>query len=224
MPIPEYRYSKSLNTIANRISQPEFPDAVRIFLHSMNHPNTPIPETFNDAYDGPISVIHSASACYYAPSDLCGSGGMYRERIRANPSYLGSRHCDTVLVDVGGEEDAMKGLLVAQVLLFFSCWNPYTEEDIPCALVRWFEHPDGGPCRDGDTGMWKVVPEMYGKDTDEYPIQVISLDTILRRIHLLPNIGPRMMPHGFSYENALDAFKEYYVNQFIDYHAHELLY
>ena len=67
-------------------------------------------------------------------------------------------------------------------------------------------------------------PEMYGKDTNEYPIQVISLDTILHRIHLLPNIGPRMMPHGFSYENALDAFEEYYVNQFIDYHAHELLY
>jgi hypothetical protein len=206
------------------LSQPEFPDALRIFLHSVNHPNIPITEPVDDAYDGPITIFHSASASYYAPSDLCGSGGMYRERIRANPSYRGSRRYDTVLVDVGGDENVMKGLMVAQVLLFFSCWNPYTERDIPCALVRWFEHPDGGPCRDNDTGMWKVVPEMYGDDTDEYPVQVISLDTILRRIHLLPNIGPGTMPRGFSYENALDAFEEYYVNQFIDYHAHELLY
>jgi hypothetical protein len=71
---------------------------------------------------------------------------MYHEQIRVNLSYMGSRHCNTVLVDVGGEEDAMKGLLVAQVLLLFSCWNLYTEEDVSCALIRWFEHPDGGPC------------------------------------------------------------------------------
>jgi hypothetical protein len=163
-------------------------------------------------------------AVQYAPSDLCGAGGMYRERIRANPSHMGSPRYDTVLVDVGGEEEAMQGLLAAWVLLFFECYNLYTGEYVPCALVRWFVHPNDEPCRDEDTGMWKVVPESYGDHTDEYPVQVISLDVILRRIHLLPNIGVGTLPETYSYQQALNTFHEYYVNQFTDYHAHELLY
>ncbi|KAI0261913.1 hypothetical protein BGY98DRAFT_1052077 [Russula aff. rugulosa BPL654] len=83
--------------------------------------------------------------------------------------------------------------------------------DIPCALVTWFVHPDDDPKCDEISGMWKVCPERDGNG--QYPVQVIHLDTILR------GVSSENMTHN----DALDAWDTYFVNQFIDYHAHELL-
>ena len=67
----------------------------------------------DNSFDGPICVFHSAKAEFYAPSDLCGTGGMHREVIHVNSNYGGSPRFDTVFVSVGNDTEAMGGLLVA---------------------------------------------------------------------------------------------------------------
>jgi hypothetical protein len=215
------RYPSDLTSLAAFIQQPNFPLALQTFIHERNHPNSRHQGPIDDSFDGPIRIFHSAKAQFYAPSDLCGTGGMYRETIHANPDYGRSPRFDTVFVSVGGDEDVMGGLLVARVRLLFSYFDPYCGEDVPCALVTWFTHPDSNPKRDKDTGMWKVCPE---QDEDgRHPIQVIHLDTILRGAHLLPCFGEGFLPEELTHYDALDAWDAYFVNQFIDYHAHELL-
>ena len=146
---------------------------------------------------------------------------MYRETIHANCDSKGSPRFDTVFVSTGDNNDVMQGLLVARVRLLFSYFDAYTREDIPCALVTWFIHPDDDPERDEITGMWKVCPERDEKG--HHPVQVIHLDTILRGAHLLPCYGDGFLPEEITYNDALDAWDSYFVNHFIDYNAHALL-
>jgi hypothetical protein len=143
---------------------------------------------------------------------------MYCERIRANPHWKGRPRFDTVFVTVSDEDDFMRGLLVAHVLLFFSFYDPKLHKEVPCALINWFvpasEHPDPG------TGMWALKPEVLaGKST----LEVIHLDTIVRGAHLLPQYGSGFLPEDFHYSDSLDAFKLYFINHFVDYHTHELI-
>jgi hypothetical protein len=162
-------------------------------------------------------------AQYYAPSDLCGIGGMHREVIHANPryGYRGSPRFDTVFISVDDNKDVMGGLLVARVWLFFSFFDPYRGKNIPCALVSWFIHQDDDPKPNEKNGMWKVYPE-YNKNGG-YPVQVIHLDTILRGAHLLPCYGVGYIPAKVGCDDALDYWESYFVNQFIDHYAYELL-
>jgi hypothetical protein len=146
---------------------------------------------------------------------------MYRETIHANPNCSGSPRFDTVLVSAGGDKDIMLGLLVARVWLFFSYFDPYLGKNVSCALVTWFIHPDDNPVRDDDTNMWKVSPE-HDEDGQNL-VQVIHIDTILRGVHLLPCYGEGFLPVDLTHNDALDVWDSYFVNQFIDYHAHELL-
>ncbi|KAJ8496095.1 hypothetical protein ONZ45_g12596 [Pleurotus djamor] len=216
-------YPYELQALSDYIRQPDFPAALLEFIQERNHPGSQVttPVLTPDSVVGRINVYHSAAAEYYSPSDSCGSGGMYREIIRANPRFNSEPRFDTVLVSVGDTTDPMHGLMVARVRLFFSYYDAYTTETIPCALVSWFVHPSETPSPDSDTGMWIVQPEIDVDGT--YPVQVIHLDSILRGIHLLPCFGKGIIPEDFLYIHALDAFNQYYVNHFVDYHAHELL-
>ncbi len=45
----------------------------------------------------------------------------------------------------------------------------------------------------------------------------------MQGVHLLPVYGETWVPPSFDASDALDAFKLFFVNKFIDYHAHELL-
>ena len=112
----------------------------------------------------------------------------------------------------------MRGMLIARVLLFFS-FNDHYETDIPCALVNWFINTADEP--DPDTGMWVVESEL---DPDgQCSVQVLRLDSILRGAHLLPQYGTGYLPEDFEHIYALDAFRDYFVNHFVDHHSHELL-
>jgi len=108
------------------------------------------------------------------------------------------------------------------VWLLFSYFDPYhSGEEVPCVLVTWFIHPNDNPEHDKETGMWKLQCE---QDEDgKCPVQVIHLDTILRDAHLLPCYGEGFLPVELKHMDALDAWDFYFVNQFIDQHAHELL-
>ncbi|KAF7436245.1 hypothetical protein PC9H_003074 [Pleurotus ostreatus] len=221
----QYGYPQMLTALADHISLPDFPDTLRQFIHTRNHPLADLSQngsTVDNLFNGPIHVYHSATIQFYAPSELCGEGGMHREMIRSNPRLSGSPRYDTVFVSAGREDgDTMNGLLVARVRLLFSYFDVYTEKQVPCALVHWFVHPDNMQTRHPDTGMWVVSAE---HEEDGYqPMQVIHLDTILRGAHLVPCFGNGFLPESFDHSDALDAFDNYFVNQFIDYHVHELL-
>ena len=71
-------------------------------------------------FEGAIHVRHSATATFYALSDLYGAGGLLRERIRLTPSFHGGRRRDTVFVEVDETLQGMHGMEIACVLIFFS--------------------------------------------------------------------------------------------------------
>jgi hypothetical protein len=153
---------------------------------------------------------------------------MYRERIRANRQWKGKSRHDTVFVKVTSKEDdeeeeglkpeIIHGMLVTRVLLFFSFRDPVLCEEAPCALVNWFTPVSNR--RDGVMGMWELKLEMAGMRPT---LEVIHLDSIVRGAHLLPNYGSGFLPENFDATSALDAFRSYFINHIIDYHAHELL-
>ncbi|TBU21206.1 hypothetical protein BD311DRAFT_679062, partial [Dichomitus squalens] len=98
-----------------------------------------------------IGVHYHAYAMFYAPSEIAGPGGMYREVIRCNPSWHGRyARYDTVLINLDPDGSFLDGsLIVARVLLFFSFMFDNTKYE--CAFVEWFLLQDDEP--DPLTGM-----------------------------------------------------------------------
>jgi len=183
-----------------------------------DHPDQEVPRRLEElpSFGGDIHVYHSAVATFYAPSDLCGTGGLRRELIRSTPSFYGHERRDTVFVVLDDSKDGMEGMEIGRVLLFFSF--RYRRRDFSCALINWLvrdEEPDP------DTGMWTVRLEcdQRGQPT----VEVIDLDTIARGAHLLPVYGSSKVPDNFSYHDALDSYNSFFVNHFIDHHAHEFI-
>jgi hypothetical protein len=218
-------YPKSLSSLAKYIKQPGFPIALRRFVFAQRHPTFDSFPPVLPEFSSKLSVFQSAIASFYAPSNLCGTGGMYQERIRANPSCAGKPRFDTIFVTISDasstdleEEHALRGMLIARVLLFFSFRDPVLQKEIPCALINWFIPKSDKP--DSVTGMWVFEPEIEG---GRQPLEVIHLDTIVRGAHLLPKYGSGFLHENFNYVNTLDAFKAYFVNHFVDYHTHELI-
>ncbi|KAJ7884750.1 hypothetical protein B0H14DRAFT_3128302 [Mycena olivaceomarginata] len=151
---------------------------------------------------------------FYAPSDLGGAGGMYRERIRSNPNWHGYPRRDTVLVDVGAP--LMRGIVIGRVLLFFSF--VFADRSFECALVNWFVPVGNAP--DPDTGMWVVELERYrGVPT----VAIVPVDSIARGAHLIGVYGTAALPEDFHFSDSLDAFNTYFVNPYADHHMHEFL-
>jgi hypothetical protein len=219
----ERGYPRSVEGLAKHIKQPKFPGVLRRFLYDHVYPNADIPATdvHLDEFPyfcGNVSVFHSAVARFYAPSDLCGAGGMYRERIRSNPKWRGeyARH-DTMFVEVDPELDGMRGMVIARTLLFMSF--TFRDEYLPCALVHWFI-PRDEP--DEVTGLWVVEPEFEGNGR-ERTLGVIHLDCVARAAHLLPIYGPTFIPDDLHFSDSLDAFRAFFVNRHIDHHSHEFI-
>lgn len=208
--------------MAEYINEPGFSSALNEFLYARRHPSRPIPNDVDTRvnFTGKIQVFHSATTRFYAPSDLCGAGGMYRQCIRCNPSWYGHPRQDTVFVVQDDDEGqiGMEGMLVARLHLLFSIVDEYNDETVPCALVSWFI-PDQDH-RDPDTRMWTVKAE--GTRTEQ-PVQVIHLKSIARGAHLLPKYGVGLLPDYISHTNALNEFQTYFVNNHIDHHCHEFL-
>jgi hypothetical protein len=170
---------------------------------------------------GAVFVFNSALATFYAPSDLCGIGGMHRERIRATPAWkkgdIETPRYDCVLVDTDSTLPGMRGLQVARVHLFFSF--RFNTTVYPCALIQWFETIGDEP--DRDTGMWMVKPEYTGQNQSR---SVIHLDCIMRGAHLLPIFDEKFIPRDLHYSETLDMFRAFYVNKYIDHHAFEVIF
>ncbi|KAF9486187.1 hypothetical protein BDN70DRAFT_846650 [Pholiota conissans] len=145
---------------------------------------------------------------------------MRHERIRSVSSWYGGaprRDCIFVGNTDAVDAEGFANLHVARVFLFFS----FKHDDItyPCALVQWFSAVGDRP--DEETGMWIVEPDLRG---NRRSLEVIHLDTILRGAHLMPVAGSGFLPtdRRFDFSKSLDSFYSFYVNKYIDYHAHEV--
>ncbi|KAF8262148.1 hypothetical protein EI94DRAFT_1773268 [Lactarius quietus] len=198
---------------------PKFPLTFTQFLYKHRHPEEPIaPSAIEECptFNGAIKVHHSAVARFYAPSDLSRSGGLRHKRIRSMPNFFGHPHCDTVFVVTNDSQPGMKGMEIGRVLLFFSF--EYQREKFSCALINWFVHADE---HDPDTGMW-VVKQEFDR-CGEPTIEVIHLDSIARAAHLLPIYGQSRVPEEFEYHTALDTYNSFFINHYVDHHAHEFI-
>ncbi|TFK79473.1 hypothetical protein K466DRAFT_505488 [Polyporus arcularius HHB13444] len=213
-------YSMSSH-LADELSQPRLLEHCRRFLRDTLYPelepavDVPLDECPELSLRTRVAVYHSARAVFYAPSEAAGPGGMHQEFIRCTPSwYGGPARYDTVLVQTNPDMAGLSGMTVARVRAFLS----FVYEGVrhPCALVEWFELEDVEP--DPVTGMWVVKPE---REHGERVSAVIPVDSIVRACHLIGVYGRTKIPIGFKYSESLDAFRRYYVNWFVDYHAHE---
>jgi len=206
-----------------KLELPEFPELVRRFLYDLQYPNARVPSTFVsiDAcpmFEGKISVFHSASATFRAPSDPSGPRSMRREYIRATPSWRkGHPRYDCVFVNSQPELLGMRGLTVARVFLFFSFMHRGTKHE--CALVHWFSTIGTDP--DDETGLWTVGPDTH--DDGSPILSIIPLESIIRAAHLIPvyrtnNFISRLL----TMHDTLDVFKVFYVNKYVDHHTFEI--
>ncbi|KAJ7802886.1 hypothetical protein B0H14DRAFT_3884342 [Mycena olivaceomarginata] len=218
-PTSQQGYPKSLDALAVHINQPRLPELLRRFLYEvLNGPPAddalPVPLDACPVFAGRVAVHHSAIAHFYAPSDLGGAGGMYRERIRSNPNWHGYARRDTVLVDVGAP--IMRGIVIGRVQLFFSF--DFGNKLFECALVNWLVPVGNAP--DPDTGMWVVELE---RERGVPSLAVIDVDSIARASHLIGVYGTVALPEDFHFSDALDAFNTYFVNPYADHHMYEFL-
>ncbi|KAF8809162.1 hypothetical protein BYT27DRAFT_7255031 [Phlegmacium glaucopus] len=215
---------RDIYLLARAVKQPQLPLLARRFLFDTLNPESDVPASRLPAAElpdipGKVYVYSSARAVFYAPSDLSGIGGMRHERIRSVRSwYGGAPRRDCVFVgNTDSDAPGFEGLLVARVFLFFS----FKHEGItyPCALVHWFSTVGDGP--DDETGMWMVEPDFQ---RGQQVLEVIHLDSILRGAHLIGVAGSQFLPSDplFNFSRSLDAFKTFYVNKYVDHHAHEI--
>ncbi|PPQ82127.1 hypothetical protein CVT24_012430, partial [Panaeolus cyanescens] len=213
-----------VESLASHFGIPRLHEYLSRFLYEQLHPDdlTPvdsIPLARCPKVVGKVRVFPSAVSSYYAPSNLSGIGGMFRERLRAVPSWRnGADRYDTVFVCGPGNaaHDGFRGLLVARIRLFLSV--VHERITYPCALVSWFSTVGDDPCP--DTDMWMVEPDFDTKGNRI--MSVIHIDAILRGAHLIGCAGNGFLPVEFNSSHSLDAFPLYYVNKYIDYHAHEI--
>ncbi|KAI0027374.1 hypothetical protein K488DRAFT_81145 [Vararia minispora EC-137] len=205
------RYPCNLVELAHKINMPDLPLLTRRFLHYQLNPDA----------EGEIDKANypeiTATATFYAPSDNSGLQGMRRELIRSTPSWHGGpARCDCVFLVEDKDQPGMKGMTVGRARLFFRF--KFEGQIYPCVLVDWFARVGRAP--DPVTGMWKVQRDKTrgGK----WVQSVEHLDSVLRAAHLLPVFGNGELPRNFTFHLSLDAFTHFYVNQYIDYHAHEI--
>jgi len=58
---------------------------------------------------------------------------------------------------------------------------------------------------DEATGMWIVAPEV--DESGERTLEMVSVDSIARAVHLLPRFGEAPVPQGYDYHRCLDDCK-----------------
>ncbi|KAH9040822.1 hypothetical protein EDB84DRAFT_1587510 [Lactarius hengduanensis] len=197
----------TVTSIATYLKKPTFPTLVQRFLHyqlssgSRFDADTSDSETLSvrglPVSNKKVSLFHSASSIFLAPSDPCGIHGLRQEQIRSTWSWRGG----------------------PRVLLLFSL--KHSGETFPAALVWWYTLSDDSGHRDEATGMWLVERE-YNRDQKPH-LAVIHIDTIFRAVHLLPYFSQEHVRKRFSYTDTLDSYANFYVNKYADHHSFEIL-
>ncbi|KAI6130725.1 hypothetical protein EDD16DRAFT_1689620 [Pisolithus croceorrhizus] len=154
----------TMEALATEIDMPNLPALLRNFLLYQQNPNDPceaseIPITDCPHFKGSISVFNSASAQFYAPSNLSGPSGV-------DPS-----------------ETRMQAYDITCIFAFFAF--RYKGIHYPCTVIHWFDNIGDGP--DEDTGMWMVCPSFLPSCSPNFSI--IHTDLIYCPAHLIPIYG-----------------------------------
>ncbi|KAI0682814.1 hypothetical protein C8T65DRAFT_713697 [Cerioporus squamosus] len=210
--------------LADDLSQPQLVELCLCFLRDTLYPelepavDVPLDECPELSPRTCVAVYQSARAVFYAPSEAAGPGEMHQEYIRCTPSwYGGPARYDTVYVQTNPDIEGLLGTTVVRVRAFLSFVHDGVRH--PCALVEWFELDGDEP--DPVTGMWVVKPELeHGNRVSA----IVPVESIVRASHLIGVYGRTKIPIAFDYSQSLDAFRRYYVNWFVDYHAHETVF
>ena len=131
--------------------------------------------------------------------------------------HKGLAQHDCVFVEQDPDLPGFWGLYVASVCAFLSI--THNKVKYSCAVVSWFSTVGDIPCL--DTGMWLV--ELDFDQTGNHSMLVIHVDSILHAAHLIGvSNGSEFIPHHLKSNHTLDAFHSFYVNKYIDHHAHEI--
>ena len=211
---------KRIVTLGEELCIPDITTLLARFLFEEQHKDDNASDFLDnpeDHYDGTIKVVNSASALFYAPSDVSGIHGMRQEFIRSTPLWRNEApHYDCAFVSTGPETGPMNGLEVVRVLTFFSIHDKGSY--YPCAAVHWFGHAGNRP--DEYTGMWLVRPQF--NERHQRTISIIHIDSIYRAAHLIPVYGKHFVPTHFQPHHSYDGFRLFYVNKFADHHAFEI--
>ncbi|KAI0713722.1 hypothetical protein C8Q76DRAFT_620400 [Earliella scabrosa] len=212
-------YPRDLHALAEYVNIPQLPDLLRRFLFAelAGVPSETVGLGLCPEAPSHVSVFPSAVAIFYAPSDVCGTRGMKKERICAVRSWRGGpARYDCVYINDDDTLPGFRGLSVVRVLLFLSFKRNMCT--YPCALVSWFVPVGDAPC--DETGMWMVEPQM--DNHGRHVLSVISLDCMLRAAHLLPIPDDHPIPVRLKHTDTLDVFDAFFVNKYADHHAHEI--
>src|SRR6266478_2405907 len=92
-PASTREYPRSLSALGSKINQLNLLDLTRRFLfYQLNPTSTIEPDhlalaTCPMIWESKVSVYHSVTATFRAPSNPSGPGGMYREVVRSTPSW-----------------------------------------------------------------------------------------------------------------------------------------
>ena len=170
-----------------------------------------------------ISVFHSPTAIFCAPSNPSGIGGLYHETIWCTPQWqmgdIIAHQQDCIILNTRSDAPGMRGLDVARIHLFFSF--EVGGEFFSCALVHHFCRSFNDP--NPDNSMWVVEPNF---NCNGYRIMsVIHLDSVVCTAHLLPVFqNDTVVPREINFTHTLDVFVAFYVNKYIDYHAFETVF
>jgi len=70
--------------------------------------------------------------------------------------------------------------------------------------------------------LYKMIDSISHGDAPWHLFSIIHLDTILHSAHPMGVAGNAFIPCHLTYQNSLDAFQKFYVNKYIDHHAHEI--
>ncbi|KZP05117.1 hypothetical protein FIBSPDRAFT_766326, partial [Athelia psychrophila] len=204
--------------LAHSLNEPQLLPLIRKFLFHQLHPDANSSDSesppklpyFNEG----ITTYNAAVAYFHAPSDLCGTGGMRKERIRAVPSWRsGPGRYDCMFVETDPDGEGMLGLDIARARQFFSF--TFRGKQYPCVLIHWFKRCGARPS--DNTGMWVVEREL--DEDGEQMACILHLDTIIRAAHLIAVYGQESVPRNLLPGYSLDIYRKYYVNKYIDHHS-----
>ncbi|KAK7001854.1 hypothetical protein R3P38DRAFT_3216203 [Favolaschia claudopus] len=216
---------RDVHHLAVHIGQPRLQELIQRFLYDQLNPDARVPGAEAPMADCPefeecVFMYSSARAVFYAPSDVCGVGGMHHERIRATTLwYRGPPRYNCVFLEHDPDAPGFRGLHAARVHLLFRF--KYQGTDYPCTLIHWFSPYGDEPCP--DTGLWRVTSDFIRGRPHERAIAVVHVDTLLRAAHLIGMAGKEFLPlTDFDSSNTLNAFNAFYVNKYADHDSHEI--
>jgi hypothetical protein len=164
---------------------------------------------------GNVALHLSARATFFLPSDPSGISSMHQQMNHSNPSFCGHPRFDTVLLKTG-KQDGFAGMAIACV--FASLVFKHEGVLYKCCYVEWFCHCSNKP--DPVTGYWVVEPNSNAQG--QHCIDIIHIDCVIHPCHLIGKCGDERLPCNLLDSSVvLDVFSSFYVNHYIDYHAHE---